>query len=109
MDIEALTLWTRYALGRLTVKDGSLCKFSRRFFDIHDFEPRKGGDGIDLPGKIHHCPYPRRARGRGTSGHDRSVAFFIQPVAQPTGVGGERTQPRRCRQFRVVGRDEGAA
>jgi len=57
MSLEDLTLWTRYALGRLTVKDGSLCKFSRRFFDIHDVEPRKGGDGIDLPGKIHHCPY----------------------------------------------------
>jgi len=32
-------------MGFGSVKDGSTCWFSKKFFDIHDFYVSKGGDG----------------------------------------------------------------
>jgi hypothetical protein len=33
-------------LGLGRVSDGSVCEFSRRFFDVHDYHVIKGGDGF---------------------------------------------------------------
>lgn len=33
-------------LGFGNVEDASICWFSKRFFDVHDYPVSKGGDGI---------------------------------------------------------------
>ena len=57
MSFENIKLITKYFLGQLTVKDGSLCKFSKTFFDIHDYPISKGGTGIPDHYIQYECPY----------------------------------------------------
>jgi hypothetical protein len=37
------------------VKDGSICWFSDKFFDVHDYHSSKGGDGIPSHFHVYRC------------------------------------------------------
>lgn len=38
--------WIKCALGAGSIYDGSICWFSKKFYDVHDYHKRKGGDGL---------------------------------------------------------------
>ena len=42
-------------LGWSTIEDGRLCKFSERYFDVHDYHVSKGGDGIPSHFHTYRC------------------------------------------------------
>ena len=43
--MKKLWWFIKSLLGFSSVKDGSLCWFSQRWFDIHDYHKYRGGDG----------------------------------------------------------------
>lgn len=49
-------LWLSWLIGNLSVHDGSLCEFSRRYWDIHDYPADKGGNGHPHHLIIYRCP-----------------------------------------------------
>lgn len=60
MDIQSLKLWIKFLSGKLSIHNGELCEFSRRFFDIHDYSLSKGGDGIPDHHHTYTCPYCKK-------------------------------------------------
>jgi hypothetical protein len=60
MDIKGVILWTKFLTGKLKVADGSLCEFSKRFWDLHDYPRSKGGDGIPDHYTTYECPYCKK-------------------------------------------------
>jgi len=53
--MSAFKLWWRFLTNQLTVDDGSLCEFSRRYFDQHDYHKGCGGDGYPCHLHLYHC------------------------------------------------------
>lgn len=50
------TWWTIKCLfGFGSVKDGSVCWYSKIFYDIHDYHKHKGGDGVPCHFYTYHC------------------------------------------------------
>ena len=43
-------------VGFGSIEDGSICWFSKRFFDVHDYHIHKGGDGYPVHFYEYKCP-----------------------------------------------------
>jgi len=43
--ITAVFRFLKCLFGFGSVEDGSICWFSKKFFDVHDYHKWKGGDG----------------------------------------------------------------
>lgn len=41
-----ILLFIKCLFGYGNIEDGSICWFSKKFFDIHGYQVEKGGDGI---------------------------------------------------------------
>ena len=39
-----------------TIKDNSICWFSKKFWNIHDYKEHKGGDGLPSHFYVYTCP-----------------------------------------------------
>ena len=42
-------------LGMGSVEDGSICWFSAKYFDVHDYHESRGGDGYPSHFYAYHC------------------------------------------------------
>lgn len=60
MSTEDIKLWAKYLTGKLTIRDGSLCKFSKRFFDVHYYKVHQGGNGLKMINFVYTCPYCKK-------------------------------------------------
>ena len=50
-------LWfIKCIMGLGNITDGSICWFSKKFFDIHDYPTHKGGDGTPSHFCFYTCP-----------------------------------------------------
>ena len=60
MDIKGVILWIKYLTGKLTIKDGSLCEFSKRFWDIHGSKIKQPIDQLPEHYRTYECPYCKK-------------------------------------------------
>lgn len=49
--------WIRMFCDCGSVNDGSVCEFSRKYFDVHDYPIDKGGDGIPSHFHVYTCQH----------------------------------------------------
>ncbi|PRY29794.1 hypothetical protein CLV58_12556 [Spirosoma oryzae] len=56
-NVRQAIWWTiKCLLGLGSIRDGSICWFSRTFFDVHDYPLDKGGSGYPDHFFSHQCP-----------------------------------------------------
>lgn len=56
VDMVKLYWLIKCFFGFGSIKDGSTCWFSKKFFDVHDYIKTKGGDGIPTHFYKYTCP-----------------------------------------------------
>lgn len=57
MKMTTFFSFLKVFLGFGSIRDGSICRFSKGFVDFHDYPVSKGGDGIyPSPGFLYTCP-----------------------------------------------------
>jgi len=54
--MQKLWWFVKCFVGLGSIHDGSICWFSRRWFDVHDYPAVKGGDGYPCHFSTYTCP-----------------------------------------------------
>lgn len=54
--MKTIVLFLKGFFGFHNIHDGSTCEFSKRFWDIHDYHEKHGGDGIPTHFCAYKCP-----------------------------------------------------